>query len=356
MNKWMSEVRVPNVSISIISNMRVVSEKTYSSLSGDLDKTDNVSFELGSISKTITSWGICRLAEQGMIDLDDPMSKYLTYIDFIDLSRVTVRMALSHTSGLAPVGYLGYRLHQSLPSVTESLKGAGNTALTQTAEPGGNFCYSGSNYTLLQLLIETLTGTSFEEYMKHQILHPLGMLNSTFDRNELAMMPSYNVLGFKSKELHYTEKAAAGLCSSINDFSKFLLANMYHSNSKHMPISDKSLTMMHSRVNRRIPYGLGYYIFTLPNNIKMIMHSGMNIGWYANFIVLPELGEGIVVMTNSNYGQILSVKIVKHWLEELTGPLSQKNLDLLKLNPVSKSSVLFKGLMYLNSRKNVVLL
>ncbi|AWB44555.1 hypothetical protein DCC85_10170 [Paenibacillus sp. CAA11] len=173
-------------------------ETTYTLNMGYANKKDRIPvttstvFQAGSVSKTITALGILHLVDQGALSLDDPVSKYLTRWHFpsspYDLEKVTVRSLLSHTAGLpAHPGYLGVKPGDKLSSLEESLSGLGESGVkTYVAQQPGKFAvYSGAGYTLLQLLIEEVTGLSFNTYMQQQILDPLGMISSSFDPSEL---------------------------------------------------------------------------------------------------------------------------------------------------------------------------
>lgn len=112
-----------------------------------------------------------KLVETGAIDLDEPVSRYLSRWQLpeteCDNEGVTMRRLLSHTVGLSLHGYPGFHPDEPLPTLEESLSGAtdGAGAVYLVREPGSEWEYSGGGYTLAQLIIEEITGQPFAEYM-----------------------------------------------------------------------------------------------------------------------------------------------------------------------------------------------
>ena len=149
--------------------------------------SDDTLFQAGSISKSLTAWGILHLVDEGRLLLDDPVGKYLTKWKLsnseFNNNEVTIRRLLSHTAGLSPhKGYLGVAPGKHLDSIEESLSGKGwlNEPVEVTNKPGSETIYSGGGYTILQLVIEEVTGIPFDRYMEEQIMKPLGMKSSSF--------------------------------------------------------------------------------------------------------------------------------------------------------------------------------
>jgi len=152
-------------------------------------------FQVASLGKWITAWGVMVLVEEGAIDLDMPVSKYLSRWELpdsaFDSSGVTVRRLLSHTAGLTDdLGYDGFDRPNDIQSLEASLRRAldaspGNSGIVELgAEPGSEWNYSGGGYTLLQLLIEEISGQSFADFMSERVFEPLGMEGTTFSHEE----------------------------------------------------------------------------------------------------------------------------------------------------------------------------
>lgn len=169
---------VPGAAIAIIEDGELVLQKAYGF--ADVGKGEKVTtqtgFNIDSISKTIAAWGVMKLVEEGKIDLDAPAENYITRwklpeSDF-DSKKVTVRRLLSHTAGLSLHGYPGWTANDRLSTIEESLDGRNNGPgrVEMIIKPGTKWKYSGGGYTILQLIVEEVTGQKFEDYMQTQVL------------------------------------------------------------------------------------------------------------------------------------------------------------------------------------------
>lgn len=325
MPKLMNKYNIPGASIGIVEEGKIQGIYNYG-MANKKDKVmidDNTVFQVASISKSITSWGIMKLVEEGKIDLDMPVQKYLTRWKLpeseYNTDKITVRTLLSHTSGLSGVNYAGYSPKEKLPTIEESLSGENysKNKVEIIKEAGEQFKYSGGGYTILQLIVEEVTGMTFEDYMKKEITDKLTLNNSSFvlDKNiEENISSSYGVLGNEIPGYMYTEKAAAGLFTTTTDLCKFMIANLegYNkSTNSRTLISKESINLIHTPVKNN--YGLGYVTKELENGYKTIGHGGSNRGWRSNFTIIPEKNSGIVILTNSDNGTNLLINIMSYW-------------------------------------------
>lgn len=336
---------VPGASIAIVQDSEVVWVKGF----GLADKkrnravTENTVFQVASNSKTLTAWGIMKLAEENKCDLDVPVENYLTRWHLppsrYDSSKVTIRKILSHTAGLSIRGYPGYDPEGIKPTLEESLSGihTSQTGLQVIRQPGQKYSYSGGGYTLLQLVIEEVTGQFFHDYMKEEILEPLGMMNSSYELEQSILNKTavaYDIFGKPIPNYLFTEKAAAGLNTTAGDFARFIAAHIRIA-GRIQPgegmISSDSLAMMQTPVKKN--YGLGYLIRTLKDNTHYIYHGGTNRGWRSQFAIVPEKETGIVVLTNSDTGEDLYSDVLNIWAKSTLGyvPGVIKIIPLLRI-------------------------
>lgn len=222
-----------NSAFVLLEDGRVVAEHFHSS--GRPVDRDTL-FQVASLSKWVTAVGVMTLVEDGRLDLDTPVSTYLTRWSLpdgpFDEDEVTVRRLLSHTAGLTDgLGYGGFAPGQPLQPLEESLTRArdaspGADGRTRVgAEPGG-FLYSGGGYALLQLLIEEVSGEPFNAYMQRAVLAPLGMTRSTFilPDGEPNLAQSFDTDGADTPLYRFTAPAAAALYTSAGDLTRFLQA------------------------------------------------------------------------------------------------------------------------------------
>lgn len=277
----------------------------------------STAFQVASLSKPVAAWGIMKLVDLGVIELDVDINFYLKRWKLpVSLSNpVTARRLLSHTAGLHSRWYYGkteknYHGNTILQSVQDGTKWQKCTSTS--------FQYSGVGYSILQMLIEDVTDMDFESYMQKYILEPLGMFRSTFV-NLQKLKPDIargHVLGQRPLLLRlYTEMAAAGLYSTIEDYSTFLYVNLQAENQA--VLRETTIKQMHQRVSREIPYGLGFAIKS-QKGIRISYHDGLNLGWRSNFILVPSMGKGILTMTNSLFFSRRLIRSVNDlWLSSI---------------------------------------
>jgi len=196
-------------------------------------------------------------------------------------------------------------------------------------KPGSRFQYSGGGYTILQLIVEEVSGKPFEAYMKEEVLLPLGMENSSFQwttEMESKLAKPYGVFGGTLPNYLFIEKAAAGLYTTVEDLSTFLLASIGDQTGENPGaniLSDKTVGKMTTKSklkhDGKVNYGLGYMIDKLSNGDKIIYHGGDNIGWRALMIGNPSKGEGLVILTNSYKGNHFINELNAKWIGYQTG-------------------------------------
>ncbi len=166
-----------NVAFVLIESGKVFDEH-FTSVGQAVD--GETLFQVASMSKWITAWGVMTLVEAGKLDLDAPVSTYLSRWSLpeseFDNSGVTVRRLLSHTAGLTDgLGYGGFAPGQPVQPIEASLTRAADAspgadgAVRVGIEPGSAFEYSGGGYTLLQLIVEEVSGQSFNDYMRSAV-------------------------------------------------------------------------------------------------------------------------------------------------------------------------------------------
>ncbi len=199
---------------------------------------DRALFQVASLSKWVTAWGVMTLVEQHRIDLDAPVSRYLTRWRLpptqYDNDAVTVRRLLSHTAGLTDgLGFRGFAEGQALPTIEQELTHTadvwpGASGLVRVgAPPGSDWRYSGGGYLILQLLIEEVTYEPFDAYMRRAVLWPLGMSQSTFvDPDPAHLVECFAPDGSIAPHQRFTALGAASLYTSAADLTRFLQAQL----------------------------------------------------------------------------------------------------------------------------------
>lgn len=325
---------VPGAAVSLIQNGARAWTGTYGLADRQARRpvTPGTIFRVGSISKSITAWGVMRLVEQGNLRLRDPVAAHLDGWALpaspFAADQVTVRRLLTHTAGLTSGPYPQPPPGGSPPPL-EALLSAGTKgppARPQQA-PGSSFRYSNAGFALLELLIEDVSGQAFEAYMRDSVLAPLGMTDASFRRTEAVrsrIATGYLVDGRPSPPFIDAVKAPGGLYASVGDVARFVAAGI----SGAQGDSPGSAVLPREAVRRlHAPtvdtqglvgltagaYGLGHFVEMLPGGQRAISHGGQHTGWMAHFHFLPEVGAGIVVLTNSERAMPLIADILDVW-------------------------------------------
>lgn len=138
----------------------------------DVPNTSDTVFPIGSITKSFTAVAVMQLYEEGLLNLEDPISKYTGF--GIDDEDITVHQLLTHTSGLPREGKYVGKGYVTLKEHTDYIK-----ELNLSFKPGENYSYSNAGYILLAYIIEEITGDTYIDYMTENILEPLDM-NQTY--------------------------------------------------------------------------------------------------------------------------------------------------------------------------------
>jgi CubicO group peptidase (beta-lactamase class C family) len=289
-------------------------------------------FQLASISKSVTAWCVLRLVEQGLLDLDAPVEPRLTRWRWppsaFDDDGVTVRRLLSHTAGFSVHGYPGLPPETPLPTLEESLEGdnGGSGPVRLLQPPGVGFLYSGGGYSILQLLVEEVTGETFADHAEREVLRPLGMTRSAFvwrDDLRAATAGAYGAAGQRLPNYLFAEQAAAGLYATGPDLARFVAASMPGPAGE---APGRGLVSPESAELARSPapsaaggYGLGVEIWPLGTAESLVGHGGANRGWRARWIALPQRALGLAILANSDNGGRLTDEVACEWTRRVAG-------------------------------------
>jgi CubicO group peptidase (beta-lactamase class C family) len=330
--------RAGNLGLALLEGGSVAGEH-MSSVGEPVDR--DTAFQVASLSKWVTAWGVMTLVEQGRLDLDAPVSGYLTRWTLpeseFDNHGVTVRRLLSHTAGLTDgLGYAGFppgspvqTLEASLRRASDASPGANGSVRVGHA-PGERFEYSGGGYTLLQLLVEEVSGEPFEVYMRRSVFEPLGMHHSTFEWDEsrgTKLAAFYDEGSKPATHYRFTAQAAASLYTTVGDMARFVQAHLPGARGEPVGrgvLRADTLGQMRqphaSRLGQDV-WGLGTILYA-PNGAggHVIGHDGSNqpaINTAVRFD--PATGNGIVVLETGN--PLLATRLAGEWVFWETGNL-----------------------------------
>lgn len=316
---------IPGCSVALVKDKEIVWAEAYgyANVESGRELTVDTPMSVQSITKSVTAWGVMRLSEKGLIDLDAPVSQYLKSWQFPDsgypTEKITTRQLLSHTAGM-PLGDFNniYAPDEVIPTNRNVM----SREAVPTREAGAGFAYSNVGYNILEIFIEDVTGQSYSEYLRSEVFLPLGMESATFeiDTVNTPYPPTgYNLSGEPVPVYLYPSKASGGMFATANDIARFAVAGL-----KENPVLNaESVKQMYQHESYKIgiyglvfeAYGLGHYVEKLPNGLNSVSHGGQGKGIMTHFQSVPETGDAIVILTNSQRSWPLIAYVLSDWAQ-----------------------------------------
>ncbi len=317
----MKHFKVPGFSVAIIKNGELHSAKGYgfSRTDSELKIDINTRLQAASISKAITALTIIRLRDKGLVDLDANVEGYLkTWAlpqnPFTESTPITLRLLLSHMAGVNNYNSKGYPQGEELPSLNDILNGNGkNKAVTIDTIPGSVYKYSNLGYSIVQKIIEDVTGESFVVVAENEVLEPLKMSASTFrtispKNAKRSYSYGYNYEGemLEGSWRNTIRKSAGGLWSTPSDLAKICIAVR-----KALKGDNDFLSANSAKDLMEGDFGLGFDVQKKNGNVLSFSQSGRAVGFFSYMIMHPKSGDGMVIMTNSDNGGDLFREILR---------------------------------------------
>ena len=284
-------------SILIAREGKILLSKGYgmANFEHDVPNTAQTKFRLGSITKQFTAMAIMQLQEKGLLNVDDPIKKYIP--DYPNGERITIHHLLTHTSGIPNLtSFPDYRRTMMIPSpVEKTIERFKDKPLEFT--PGEKLKYSNSGYILLGYIIEKVSGKSYEAYLKENIFQPLNMVNTGYDHHS-------TLLKHRAAGYALTDK---GLINApYNDMSIPHGAGALYSTVEDLYLWDRALytekLVKKGSLNKMFTpfkenYGYGWVITSLFNH-KRIGHGGRIVGFSTSISRYIDDDVFIVVLSN----------------------------------------------------------
>lgn len=326
---------VTGLSCAIINDSKIVYQKAF----GFRDKSTGVQntvetiFSAASFSKTVFAYIVLLLVEDGIIDLDKPLQQYLDkplqeYPNYADLKGdkqaglITARMVLSHSTGfpnwrfLTNDGKLGFMF-----------------------EPGSRFSYSGEGISLLQLVVEQITGKGLEELSQELVFEPLGMEHTsyvwqeTFEANYAVPHDQYE----RARMIKRRQKAdaAGSMQTTAGDYAHFLLGILNAKGKRKTSMN----TMLNSQIaitsenmfgpgawkdtdandQIKLSWGLGWGRFDSKHG-KTFFHTGHDFGWQNYTVTYFDKGIGVVLLSNSDNFESIARELTEKTIGDVYSP------------------------------------
>lgn len=297
----------PGLSIMVVKDGEVAYKKNIgvSNLQTQNPITDQTIFNIGSVSKQFTAFCILKLAEEGKLNLEDSIQKYIPELPSFG-EKITLNHLLSNTSGIPDhLEVLGLKNQFNIKRLgSDFLLDFFKQYHTLSFKPGERFSYCNTGYMMLCIVVENVSGTSIEMYADEHIFKPLKMQSAKFTNYESDGMPdgtrSYYLKKNKFRPQKPTQPnamGATGVFCTLDDFKK------WDANFTHPTVATKNIVAKMKKeyvFNNGDKSGYGAGIILKPyKGYQSEEHSGGWNSFLVQFRRLPELGLSIFVASTS---------------------------------------------------------
>ena len=328
----------PGVIIGLVYDQDIIWTKAYGF--ADLEKKNSLDertlFPIASNTKMFTAIAIMKLRDEGKLRLDEPITKYLPWINKIkqnnsDINKITIRHLLTHTAGLPTEANLNYEIELNFPEFSEIEKEMEKLEICFPTDI--RWKYSNFGVAIAGEIISSVSGLSYIDYITKNILEPLNMIGSCFN---LDSKPGYKFASGYSRIMpdmkrsilkRYDYKgfaSAGGLNSNIIDLSKFAawMFRIRETNQNEIISGSTLREMQHVYwIDDSWEYGLGMGFFIYHKNPNdMIGHGGHVAGYHTDFTIIPKDKIAIITLANADDIEVYP---------DVTGSISNIFIDLV---------------------------
>jgi CubicO group peptidase (beta-lactamase class C family) len=315
----MRRLHIPGASLAIVEGDKIVHQRGFGRARPHGEApTPQTPFVLGSTTKSFTALAVMQLVEEGKIELDAPVQRYLPWFRVADSqasAQMTVRHLLNQTSGLpGSSGEIQLADFDDSPGAAERQARALST-LVPARPVGSAFEYNNSNYSLLGLILQAASGESYADYVRNHIFIPLGMSHSytspaVAKQHGLAVGHQFWFMipfAAPSMPLPHGSLPAGLLISSSEDMARWLIA---HLNGGHYGdvqiLSGAGIDELHRaaaeyhKMGISVQYGMGWFVSEM-GPTKLVWHSGTLPDFASYMALLPEQKKGVVLLFNADH-------------------------------------------------------
>lgn len=311
---WRAANGVPGLALAVTRDTQVVHLRGYGDAGDGRPVTPDSQFLVASLSKSFTALAVLQLVEADRVDLDAPVVAYLpgfTVANRAEARRITVRMLLNQTSGMADAGFPEMTLPQP---TTIAQRVARLRAARLVSEPGTAFHYFNPNYAVLARLVEVVSGHPLSAYLHAHVFAPLAMTGTT-SVVTAGQAPSAapelargHLLAFgipiARDELDGYLGGSGGIVSTARDMATWLiLQNQRGTFQSRSLLSPQGIQLLHTPPRGSdTAYAMGWT--RQPGSPPVIEHRGVLSTFHAQQALLPSGRSGIVVLANAYSGLV----------------------------------------------------
>lgn len=322
----MSYTRVPGLSLAIVKNGDIIYARGYGfkDVEKGLPPSPRTIYGIGSVTKSFTALAILKLVEEGKVSLYDEVSRYVPLKLEAMGEPIRVHHLLTHTSGIPALAYAEAFIRSSLGLDTVWLPISTPEDVVAFmsdygpwvhSRPGSRYFYLNEGYVLLGHIISKVSGMSYEDYVRKNILKPLGMDRTYFEEHEVSRDPDVAVPYIVDRDgrhvksrFPYGIKADGGILSNCEDMAKYIAMLINRGKHGEVEVASRSTVELMERKYIRVPSGLfgddsyGYGLTVTEEFLgrKMVRHSGSVLVYTAFMGYMPSERVGVVVLANAS--------------------------------------------------------
>ncbi|GMM92277.1 serine hydrolase domain-containing protein [Qipengyuania sp. MTN3-11] len=297
----------PGAVVGVIEGGKLVFAKGYgaANLTYGIPFTPETPTNIGSTSKQFTGFAIALLASRGQLSMDDDVRKYIPELK--DFGKtITLRNLVTHTTGFRE--YLNTLLIEGRQVLEGDYIAPGevidviNRQPKLQNEPGAEFNYNNSAFSLATLVIERVTGRPFADWMRDEVFLPLGMTNTRVRTNPGQIIPGRAAGyipaedGFREVRDLHSSAGAGGIYTTPGDVAKWM-HNFKTGELGGKAVIDEVTTSFVLNDGEKTDYGYGLYAST-SRGLRRWQHGGNDIAHSSTFVYYPDLDAGYVVFSN----------------------------------------------------------
>lgn len=339
----------PGAAVVVIKDGKIIYENGYgmADLASGVKISPSTIFHVGSVSKQFTAMAVQLLVQEGKLSLDDDVRKFLPELhDFGQ--TLTVRHLLNHTSGLREQLQLLFMAGWRLEDVTtqDDILRLVWRQRELNFTPGTEYLYSNTNYTLLALIVERVSGKTLAGYAEEKIFKPLGMTNTHFRDDYRALTKNLALSyiptsqGIRQMFLLGSYTGASGLMTTAEDLARWD-RNFYTYQVGGRETIERMLERGKLNDGGKINYASGLNVGNY-RGLKTVEHSGEDAGYQADFLQFPEQKFSVIVLSNSGGSDPVSAawQIADLFLADEIKAAETKNVSVSSPTEIKEIKVL----------------
>jgi CubicO group peptidase (beta-lactamase class C family) len=321
---------IPGVQVAVMRGGRLVWSEGFglADLEQRVPVTRETRFRIGSVAKPLTATALALLAQQGRVELDAPVQRYVPAFPAHG-APITLRQLAGHLAGVRHYTDAEDMSTRRFASVDEAVTVFSGDSVLHP--PGARFSYSSYGYVLLSAAIERVAGEPFTAAMRRMVFAPLGLTRTTFDHAD-------SVLPGRARGYHRAYDgtswvgpvtnapfvdlsnrwAAGGMLSTAEDLARFGDALL-----QRRLLDERSLralwTPQRTAADSATGYGLGFFVASDAQRRARVYHAGNATGATAKFLVYPDNRVVVAILWNGDFGDFAAGRVAEPFLSAPPG-------------------------------------